>query len=106
METIRQSVNSKRRQMILLIVCALLCLAAGIILAKIMSWLFAILAVAAFFIAYLFILVLYFDTRCPKCNGNIGYALAWPPTWNMSVSKSIKYCPFCGVSLDEKIEDI
>ena len=103
MDTIRYTVNRKRKQLVLLILCAFLCFAAGVVMAKAISWLFSILALAAVVCAYIFILVLYFDVRCPRCNGNIGYTVAWPPTWNMSVSNKIKYCPFCGVSLDAKI---
>ena len=47
---------------------------------------------------------LLFFVRCPSCGGNLGYALSWPTTLDLSVSKKIKFCQFCGISLDKEIE--
>jgi len=56
-----------------------------------------------FISAMVYVLGLLFYVRCPSCKGNLGYALSWPVTWVLSVSKEIKFCQFCGTSLDKEI---
>lgn len=50
------------------------------------------------------VLLMLLALRCPNCRNNLGYAVQWPVSWG--VSDRIKYCPFCGVSLDALEEDI
>ena len=48
------------------------------------------------------ILLIAFGIRCPRCRTNFGVAAAG----QLSVSESggMKFCPFCGVSLDEPMD--
>jgi len=45
----------------------------------------------------------YWAMRCPHCKGNLGHFLYYGPPF--SVSKKVKYCPFCGVDVDIELED-
>ena len=49
------------------------------------------------------ILYLLFFLKCPACGGRIGYTVSYPSAI-FSVSRKIRYCPFCGVSLDSEVE--
>lgn len=106
MDTIRDRLNRKRRHLILWMFLALFCSIAGMIASELISQWFLVLGLGSFAVSMFIILLFYLGIRCPKCEGNIGYALTWPPTWNMSVSKKIRFCPFCGVSLDTEMKDI
>jgi len=46
---------------------------------------------------------LLFLLKCPACGGRIGYTVSYP-SGPFSVSRKIRYCPFCGVSLDSEVE--
>lgn len=39
--------------------------------------------------------------RCPKCKGNLGITVV-PALIPYPSKHKVKYCPFCGVSLDEE----
>ncbi len=66
--------------------------------------LFIIVGLVGFTAAVGLILFLLFRIRCPNCRGNVGYAFAWPPTWDLSVHRAIKYCPYCGIDIDKQIK--
>ena len=42
-------------------------------------------------------------TRCPKCRGNLGYLL---PYLSPKAKTQAKFCPFCGISLDEELPHV
>ena len=41
-------------------------------------------------------LYLQFFVRCPACGGAIG---------SLSVSRKIRFCPFCGINLDSELDE-
>ncbi|HEY3852451.1 MAG TPA: hypothetical protein VGL87_15860 [Steroidobacteraceae bacterium] len=41
--------------------------------------------------------------RCPKCSARLGQTIAMPAAFRL-FGPQVKYCPYCGVSLDEPIE--
>jgi hypothetical protein len=45
----------------------------------------------------------YWAMRCPRCKGNLGHFLYYGPPF--SVSKKLKYCPFCGVEIDSGLDE-
>jgi hypothetical protein len=51
------------------------------------------------------VLMMMFRLRCSNCGNNLSYAIQWPPTW-FGISPTIKYCPFCGISLDTEEDDV
>lgn len=49
------------------------------------------------------ILYLNFALRCPRCKGNLAIS---PAAYPLSMSKQhrFNFCPYCGVSADQRIE--
>jgi len=46
-----------------------------------------------------------YSLRCPKCRNNLGRSIQSPISI-FGISAKLKYCPFCGIELDHKMEDI
>ena len=49
-------------------------------------------------------ILLFLFIRCPKCRARIGQTIAVPAAFRLSGPK-VKYCPYCGVGLDEPMPD-
>jgi hypothetical protein len=47
------------------------------------------------------ILALNYLVKCPKCANNLGRTIALPVGLSLGTGRKIKFCPYCGVSLDE-----
>ena len=45
-------------------------------------------------------IVLFLFIRCPKCHARLGQTIAVPAAFRLS-GPQVKYCPYCGVGLDE-----
>jgi hypothetical protein len=61
-----------------------------------------IIGIGGFVLAFVSLFILFFNTPCPKCKGNLGRTIihiGGP----FSVPNKIKYCPFCGVNLDSSV---
>ena len=101
--SIRDALSRKRRRLMLWFLLGLACCAAGFVAARFEPW-FAVVSIAGFIFMFLIVLLLNFAIRCPACGGNVGYAITWPTTWDMSVSEKVRFCPFCGVSMDKEIK--
>jgi len=104
-ENIRDRISRKRQRLLLLMIPGFLCFFGGMILAERTLWLLAI-GFVGFFSMFALVLFMLFAVRCPNCGGNLGYAVAWPVKWDHSVSEKIRFCPFCGVSMDKEMKDI
>ena len=64
-------------------------------------WLFvAFPGIAVFFAGTCYLV---FFLRCPNCRGRIGYTVSYMSS-PFSVSRKIRFCPFCGVALDSELE--
>ena len=64
-------------------------------------WLFVAFPGFAVFFAGTWYLL--FFLRCPRCRGRIGYTVGYPSN-PFSISRKIRFCPFCGVALDSELE--
>ena len=62
-------------------------------------------ALVAFGVAFVTILLALFGIRCSRCRGNLGYLVAYSGG-PMSVGRAVKYCPYCGVQIDESVDSI
>jgi hypothetical protein len=63
-------------------------------------WLFiAFPGLAVFFVGTWYLL---FFLRCPSSRGRIGYTVSYMSS-PFSVSRKIRFCPFCGVALDSEL---
>jgi hypothetical protein len=71
---------------------------------------FWVLLIAGGFIMVIANSVLWFKLSCPLCGGNLGGAVnwidssSWKPNWKAEIPERIKFCQYCGVSLDKEIE--
>ena len=64
-------------------------------------WLFvAFPGFAVFFAGNWYLLFL---LRCPRCRGRIGGTVSYL-SGPFSISRKIRFCPFCGVALDSELE--
>ena len=64
-------------------------------------WLF--IAFPGFVVFFAGTLYLLFFLRCPRCRGAIGYVVTYL-SGPFSISRRIRFCPFCGVALDSELE--
>jgi hypothetical protein len=48
------------------------------------------------------ILALQRIAKCPKCKANLGQTIAMPLALSWGSGAKINFCPYCGVSLDER----
>jgi hypothetical protein len=48
-------------------------------------------------------ILLFLFIRCPRCRARLGQTIAVPAAFRLS-GPQVKYCPYCGVSLDEPLE--
>ncbi len=51
------------------------------------------------------VLYLLHGQRCPNCQNNLGYTLQSSPMF-WTISDKLRFCPFCGVSLDTEITQL
>jgi hypothetical protein len=48
-------------------------------------------------------LFLHFGVRCPKCHERIAGLVFLPRGGYFRLSKAVRFCPFCGVSMDSEV---
>ena len=64
-----------------------------------------VLAIAPFLGGAGCVLFALYGLRCPNCKNNLGYTLNSAGSfWN--ISAKLKFCPFCGVDLDTKVNQL
>lgn len=101
--TIRSKLEQIRKKGYIFGFIAWLLFAASIF-ATMINLLFSVLLIIAFLAFFLAIIRLLFFLPCPSCKNNLGYAVQWPITFSIArISPKIKFCPFCGVSIDSEI---
>ena len=100
--TIRSQINAMKRRTVTIALAAWLVMAAFGILAvnrPAFSGL-GLLGIIGFLSAMLYML---FCVRCTACKEQILCATSWPPGGFFSISKKIRFCPFCGINLDSEV---
>jgi len=56
-------------------------------------------------VSFMGAIVSFMFIRCPKCRARLGQTIAMQTAMRFSRwSPEVKYCPFCGVSLDEPMD--
>lgn len=108
METIRTKLSRRRKKLVLTMFLGFLILVAGMIGIIVNHW-FWTLFIAGGLIMVMANFVLWFKLPCPLCGGNLGGAInipssSWKIDWKLGVPSQVKFCQYCGVSLDKEIE--
>jgi hypothetical protein len=108
METIRTKLSRKRRKLVFTMVLGFLILLAGMIGIILSQW-FWVLIVGGGLIIMIPNFILWYKMPCPSCGGNLGHAINWinwsmKRDWKVAIPDQIKFCQYCGVSLDKEIE--
>jgi len=100
--TLRESIAKRKRAAGIVTYAALAWFAAGMGLSGAEPpWVF--LAVPGFLVFFAGTFYLLFFLRCPRCGGAIGYVVSYLSS-PFSISRRVRFCPFCGVSLDSELE--
>ena len=95
--TVREFVAKRKRRAGIVAYAGLAMLMIGVLLGEGHPWLAIIIPGFAVFLgANVYLL---FFLRCPRCGGNIGYPVSGI-SGPFSVSRKVRFCPFCGVALD------
>jgi hypothetical protein len=109
METIRTKLSRRRRKLALTMVLGFLILVAGMIGIILSQW-FWVLIIGGGLIIMIPSVILWYNMPCPSCGGNLGHAInwidwsSWKPNWKAGIPERIKFCQYCGVSLDKQID--
>jgi hypothetical protein len=84
-----------------LIICFVLFGASGFVAAELRLFFLPLIPFAGFgaILTYL-----YFGVRCPNCRNSISYLSYLPKGGAFRLSKNLRFCPFCGVSLDTEVD--
>jgi hypothetical protein len=103
--TIRRKLVSARRGVFLILVAAFIIFAIGLVrftrpYGEVGFILGAVAWIGAIFYS------LFFGVRCPRCKGNLRFALQWPPVGFFRVSPKIRFCQYCGVPLDTELDEV
>ena len=95
--TIRSLINEKKRKISLTLYSGFTAFIVGIFLIPV-NRIFFILALFAFAVVFITMIYAFYRVRCPRCNNSWGY-IAMYPGGPFSISKKLKFCPYCVESL-------
>jgi hypothetical protein len=101
--TIRSQISRKKRRALTSGYSGMALFFLGIILLHESGWPL-ILMVIGFGVAAVSLLYAFWRIRCPNCKGNIGFVAMYYGT-PFSLSKRIKFCPFCGIDIDIELKE-
>ncbi len=101
--SIRTEINKKKRTLDIVAVSGFAVFGIGLVSMERARYLSTI-AVIGFLIFFGAILYSFYGIKCLKCKGQFGYIVMSMGTL-FSVSKKIKYCPFCGVDIDTELKN-
>jgi hypothetical protein len=95
---IREMINIQKRKAVIAMSSGMVVFAVSLVISTVYTVMFSV-AFIGFAIAMGAITFLEFGLSCPQCQGRIGCAVNYP-SMPLAVSSKIRFCPFCGVSLD------
>jgi hypothetical protein len=100
--TIRSLTNVRKKKVFLILYSFMAVFIIGVLLGYIHPTLIilCILGFAGVFVTLIY--TYYKGIRCPKCDNAWGF-LAMQTGGPFSLSKKLKFCPFCGVNLDSNL---
>src|SRR6266849_7058553 len=103
--TVREFIARRKRKASLVTYSGFALLALGMLLGPGTGgppWL--IIAIPGFVVFFAGTLYLVFFIRCPACRGAIGYTVSYASS-PFSISRKIRFCPFCGIAVDSKLQE-
>ena len=95
---IRDMINTQKRKAIIAVSLGMAVFAVSFPVSTVYSIMFPV-ALIGFAVALGGVTFLEFGLSCPKCRSRIGHTVNYPGR-PFAVSPKIRYCPFCGVTLD------
>jgi len=99
---IREMINSQKRKAVIAMSSGMAVFAVSLIISTAYTIMFSV-ALIGFAISMGAITFLEFGISCPQCRGRIGCAINYPGS-PLDISSKIRFCPFCGVSLDSNLK--
>lgn len=101
--TIRTILSNKKRNTLMLNYSGMAFFIIGMIFSD-KSGALPMIPFIGFGVAFVSMVYAFLRIRCPNCKGNFGY-LAMYAGNPFSLSKKIKYCPFCGIDIDTELKE-
>jgi hypothetical protein len=98
---VRSTINKGKRSISLLAYSGIVLFFVGILLSPITRYMFT-LALIGFGLTLVSVIYAFFAIPCPKCKRAWGYVAMYSGGL-FSISKKIKFCPYCGVDVDTDI---
>ena len=95
---IREIINTQKRKAVIAVFSGMAVFTIGLFISSVYT-IMSYVALVGFATAMGAITFLEFGLSCPKCRARIGCAVNYPGR-PLAVSSKIRFCPFCGVSLD------
>lgn len=98
--SVRSVINKGKRRISLVAYSGVALFFVGILLSSISRQMFT-LALIGFGLTFVCVVYAFFAVPCPRCKKAWGY-IAMYSGGLFSISKKIKYCPYCGVDIDSE----
>jgi len=99
---IREMINTQKRKAVIAVSSGMAVFVVGCLISTVYKIMFPV-ALIGFAVALGGITFLEFGLSCPECRSRIGSAINYPGR-PFATSPNIRYCPFCGVSLDSHLK--
>jgi len=103
-KTIRNKLNTSFRRTLVAQWGGFFLVCLGVILGYALSEVFVSIALIGFVVLVIGMLYMLYGIRCPRCKRMFGNTIHYPFGRLFSISEKVKFCPFCGVKIDSKID--
>jgi hypothetical protein len=98
---VRSIINKDKRRLSLVAYLGVALFFVGVLLSPIARHMFT-LALVGVGLTFVSVVYAFFSISCPRCNATWGYVAMYSGGM-LSISKKIKFCPYCGVDIDSDI---